>query len=156
MKDWDEGMQMAGEIVAARLDQHPPDPPAGRDRHAYGDGPFAVLKMPPLPDSSGLYLLCVDGAVVYVGHTRKSLRNRLVSNGLARISHYSTLSAQPGRTNGGQQTHCRVNALANRALRNNRSLTLLYKVTEESGAHSAKTAWMRRHGSPTWNLQGPP
>ena len=54
--------------------------------------------------------------MVYVGQTRMPLRNRLGSNGYAAISSANTLAREAGRTNGGQQTNCRVNALANAAI----------------------------------------
>jgi len=90
--------------------------PPGRLRHAYGAGPFAKLRMPPLPREPGLYLWEEDGVIVYVGQTRMPLAVRLGPQGYATISNYNTFARQPGRTNGGQQTNCCVNALANRAL----------------------------------------
>src|SRR5205085_1353408 len=47
----------------------------------------------------------------------------------ATISTYNTLARQPGRRNGGQQTNCRVNALANEALAAGRTLAIWYRVT---------------------------
>lgn len=69
-----------------------------RSIHAYGAGPFAKLKMPPLPDSAGMYLWTVDGAVVYVGQTRGTLRNRLGPVGYSTIYEYNTLAREHGRT----------------------------------------------------------
>lgn len=88
---------------------------------------------------------------VYVGQTRGALRSRLGPNGYSRISTYNTFARQPGRTNGGQQTNCRVNALANLALREGHELTLWYEVTSASGALAAEANWMRRNGLPPWN-----
>jgi hypothetical protein len=64
--------------------------------------------MPRLPNEPGLYLWDVDGLIVYVGQTRTPLSTRLGPNGYATISMYNTLARQPGRTNGGQQTNCRI------------------------------------------------
>ena len=123
MSAWANGLSCAGEITALAIAQAPTDAPLGRERHAYGHGPFAVLRMPPLPAAPGLYVWCSDGAPVYVGQTRSRLRLRLGSNGYARISTYNTFAREPGRKNGGQQTNCRVNALANAALRDGHELT---------------------------------
>jgi hypothetical protein len=80
--------------------------------------------MPPFPNEPGLYLWEEDGEVVYVGQTRTPLGVRLGSQGYATISNYNTFARQPGRTNGGQQTNCRVNALANRSLTSGHTLTI--------------------------------
>jgi hypothetical protein len=69
-----------------------------------------------LPAEAGLYAWQMNEVIVYIGQTRMQLRHRLGSNGCATISTYYTLAREPGRTNGGQQTNCRINALANEAL----------------------------------------
>lgn len=120
----------AGEVIHRGLDLPAPVIPIGRRKHAYGLGPFARLVMPPLPDVSGVYLWELDGEVVYVGQTRTPLKQRLGPNGYSTISVYNTLARQPGRTNGGQQTNCRVNALANLALSAGRTLVIWYRVAE--------------------------
>ncbi len=94
------------------LNVAPDAPPSGRQRHLYGVGPFARLVMPPLPMEPGLYAWQVGGLVAYLGQTRTPLRKRLGSNGYSTISNYNTLARERGRKNGGQQTNCRVNALA--------------------------------------------
>ncbi len=99
---WQEGMTFAGSVVGSILDVAPAPPSVGRLRHVYGDGPFAKLRMPPLPDEPGLYVWASDGMVLYVGQTTGALRSRLGSNGYATISAYNTFARQPGRTNGGQ------------------------------------------------------
>jgi hypothetical protein len=107
--------------------------------------------MPALPSQPGLYAWERDGVVVYVGQTRMPLKDRLGSNGYATISTYNTLAREPGRTNGGQQTNCRVNALANRALVSGSSLVIWYRITEAGVASSEEAAWMSRWGMPEWN-----
>ena len=153
MSTWKEGLTLAGRIEALAIDQRPADPPPGRQRHGHGAGPFAVLRMPPLPDQPGLYVWCSSGRPVYVGQTRGTLRSRLGSNGYARISTYNTFAREPGRTNGGQQTNCRVNALANAALHAGRELTLWFQVTAATDALDVEAGWMRLHGLPEWNRQ---
>jgi hypothetical protein len=150
---WNDGLTFAGQITAWATDEVPVEPPIGRARHAYGSGPFAVLRMPPLPDEPGLYVWCSDGVPVYVGQTRGALRSRLGPNGYSTISTYNTFARQPGRRNGGQQTNCRVNSLANLALRDGHMLTLWYRVTASLDALAAEADWMRWHGLPTWNRQ---
>ena len=114
-------------------------------------GPFAKLRMPPLPREPGLYLWEEDGTIVYVGQTRMPLAVRLGPQGYATISNYNTFARQPGRTNGGQQTNCRVNALANRALTAGHSLVIWYRTTLAEHAGAEEAAWMQKFGVPPWN-----
>jgi hypothetical protein len=149
--DLTNGFKCAGPVSHRGLNLSPADPPSGRDRHSSGSGPFARLVMPPLPGEPGLYLWQLDGHVVYVGQTRTPLSKRLGSNGYATISTYNTFARQPGRTNGGQQTNCRVNALANQALVNGHQLTIWYRVTPAEQALVEEARWMGAHGRPEWN-----
>jgi hypothetical protein len=109
--------------------------------------------MPTLPAEPGLYVWCLNGEPVYVGQTRRSLKHRLGPNGYATISAYNTLARELGRTNGGQQTNCRINSLANDALKRGAVLTLWFRVTTTSQAAEAEADWMRANGLPTWNRQ---
>jgi hypothetical protein len=84
--------------------------------------------MPPLPAKPGLYLWQRDEVVVYIGQTGTPLARRLGSNGYATIYAYNTLAKEAGRKNGGQQTNCRVNALANDALSTGSTLKIWYRV----------------------------
>jgi hypothetical protein len=146
-----DGFVQAGIVSDRGLNILPNLPAAGRLRHLYGEGPFARLVMPPLPAEPGLYLWALNGEVVYVGQTRKPLRARLGPNGYASISLYNTYARQPGRTNGGQQTNCRVNALANAVLASGGELVIWYRVTAAENAASAEAAWMQRFTKPIWN-----
>lgn len=150
---WNDDLTLAGEITAVSVNQAPSAPPSGRVRHAYGIGPFAILRMPSLPPEPGLYVWCESGSPVYVGQTRSSLRSRLGTNGYARISTYNTFAREAGRTNGGQQTNCRVNALANAAIVSGHRLTLWFRVTAAEGARDVEARWMRLHGVPPWNRE---
>ena len=153
MVAWNDGLTLAGEIAALSANQAPDEPRSGRLRHAYGDGPFAILQMPSLPLQPGLYVWCESGSPVYVGQTRSTLRARLGTNGYSRISTYNTFAREPGRTNGGQQTNCRVNALANAAIVNGHRLTLWYRVTAAEEARDLEAGWMRLYGVPPWNRE---
>jgi hypothetical protein len=147
-----DGFVCAGHVGHQGLNLSPASPPTGRTRHAFGDGPFAKLVMPTLPVQPGLYAWQLDGsAVVYLGQTRTPLAKRLGSNGYATISTYNTLARQPGRTNGGQQTNCRINALANAVLAAGSHLTIWYRVTPAEDALSEEARWMTRWGKPEWN-----
>lgn len=143
------GFVCAGIIGNRGLNLQPGTLSIGRTRHQYGDGPFALLIMPPLPDAPGLYLWQADDEIVYVGQTRTQLKKRLGSNGYSTISAYNTFAREPGRRNGGQQTNCRVNALANQALAAGRKLYVWYRTTEDGKPEEA--AWMATFGLPPWN-----
>jgi hypothetical protein len=146
-----DGFIRAGVIGHRGLNLAPDDPPAGRRRHAFGDGPFARLLMPKLPAQPGLYAWQLDDRVVYLGQTRTPLVKRLGSNGYATISTYNTLAREPGKTNGGQQTNCRVNALANAAMTSGGTLAIWYRVTAANVALLEEAHWMDAHGKPEWN-----
>lgn len=141
----------AGEVGYGRLNVEPDPLPANRQRHAHGDGPFAKLRMPPLPNEPGLYLWEEDGEVVYVGQTRTPLSERLGPRGYSTISNYNTFEREPGRSNGGQQTNCRVNCLANKSLSEGRRLVLWYRTVPASESQQAEASWMRQFGMPPWN-----
>lgn len=145
------GFQRAGDIGHRGLNLAPDAAPEGRSRHTFGDGPFARLVMPRLPAQPGLYLWEQDGRIVYVGQTRTPLSKRLGPLGYATISRYNTLARQPGRTNGGQQTNCRVNALANQALAEGHRLAIWHRVTSADQARIEEARWMATHGKPEWN-----
>lgn len=146
-----EGFTKAGLIGNAGLNLEPAPLPVGRQRHMYGLGPFAKLLMPRLPNDPGVYLWEFEGVVVYVGQTRTPLSQRLGSMGYSTISNYNTFARQPGRTNGGQETNCRINALANVSLASGQTLVIWYKVTTVELAKLEESTWMRSHGLPSWN-----
>ena len=146
-----EGFTRAGLVGHRRLNIRPPSLPAGRERRSFGEGPFAALVMPNLPDAPGVYLWQEDAAFVYVGQTRTSLRERLGSRGYATISNFNTYAPVTGKRNGGQQTNCRVNALANRSLANGRVVSIWYRVTTSRDAALQERSWMAAFGKPAWN-----
>lgn len=130
----------------------PPDPPEeGRSRHKYGNGPFAKLRMPLLPNEPGVYLWQEDDKIVYIGQTTRPLKVRLGTGEYSTISRYNTYARQLGRRNGGQETNCRINALANISLISGRTLVIWYKVTSPEIAKPEEATWIRIHGLPSWN-----
>lgn len=146
-----EGFTCAGPIGNLGLNLFPLPSPVGRLRHPYGAGPFARLVMPPLPNEPGLYLWDVEGSIKYVGQTRTPISKRLGSNGYATISAYNTLARQPGKTNGGQQTNCRINTLANAQLTLGKRIVIWYLVTAAEAAAIEEARWMSIFGAPDWN-----
>jgi hypothetical protein len=146
-----DGFVRAGPVAHRGLNIAPQEVPAGRIRHVFGYGPFARLVMPPLPNSPGLYIWQEEELVVYIGQTRTPLRKRLGPNGYSTISGYNTLAREVGRRNGGQQTNCRVNALANGAMTSGRNLTIWYRTTAADDAPIEEARWMTRFGVPEWN-----
>ena len=145
------GFELAGDVGFSALNCFPSELPPDRKRHSYGDGPFARLRMPPLPVLPGLYLWEVGDQVVYIGQTRTPLKTRLGPNGYSSISNYNTFARQPGRKNGGQQTNCRINALANEVLVDGGTIRIWYKITSAEDAPHAEAEWMRQFGVPAWN-----
>lgn len=107
--------------------------------------------MPALPSEPGVYAWVRDGVVLYLGQTQTPLAKRLGSNGYSTISTYNTLARQPGRTNGGQQTNCRINALANSAFADGATLFIWYRATALASAKEEEANWMDRWGKPEWN-----
>ena len=146
-----EGFQRAGMIGYRELNIMPTTLPIGRNRNKYGGGPFAKLTMPYVPNEPGLYLWEMEGEVLYVGQTRTPLRKRLGSQGYSTISNYNTFAKQPGKTNGGQETNCRVNALANALLVAGKNLYIWTKITSAEVALASETEWINTYGKPAWN-----
>ncbi len=120
-------------------------------RHQYGDGPFARLLMPDLPDNPGLYIWELDGDALYLGQTSLSLARRLGPQGYSVIHQANTLAPEPGRRNGGQQTNCRINALANKVLRRGGVINLWTRETAPNEARDLESRWMAEFGTPPWN-----
>jgi len=145
------GFTLAGRVSHRGLGILPPPLPPGRERHRYGNGPFAKLLMPELPSSPGIYLWESAGEIVYIGQTAMSLRTRLGSNGYSTISNYNTFARQPGRSNGGQQTNCRVNMLANSSLANDDEINIWYRTALDLDLRAEESKWMNQHGVPMWN-----
>ena len=150
--DSKEGFSRAGLVSNRGLNLAASELPTGRQRHAFGNGPFARLVMPPLPIAPGLYLWQENDEVVYVGQTRIPLKERLGSRGYSTISSYNTLARQVGRKNGGQQTNCRVNSLANASLSAGHELSIWYRVTRAAEAAPEEARWMTTFRVPKWNL----
>jgi hypothetical protein len=70
---------------------------------------------------------------------------RLGPNGYSSITTRNTLL-------GGQQTNCRVNALANTALSSSQTLAIWYRTTTATQSRIEEARWMAVYGIPEWNL----
>jgi len=145
------GFTFAGLVGNKGLNISPLPPRQGRSRHSYGDGPFAKLVMPPLPLEPGIYAWRVDGRVTYLGQTRTTIAKRLGSMGYSTISNYNTFAREPGKRNGGQETNCRINALANEVLDRGEEIEIWYRITKAEESRQAESTWIERHGKPPWN-----
>jgi hypothetical protein len=146
-----DGFDCAGSIGHDGLNLEPDPLPVGRRRNKYGAGPFARLKMPALPTAPGLYLWQKGDQVVYVGQTRTPLRERLGSRGYSTISNYNTFAREPGRKNGGQETNCRINWLANQAIASGEELRIWVRALPAPEVKAEEARWMAAFGVPPWN-----
>ncbi len=86
-----------------------------------------------------------------MGRTTAGLRAPLGSNGYSTISAYNTFAAEAPRRNGGQQTNCRVNILANASLATGHTLAIWYRETTAADAPVQERRWMSTFGKPDWN-----
>jgi hypothetical protein len=145
------GFECAGPVSHRGVNIMPPPLPEGRLRHKYGNGPFAKLVMPSLPSEAEVYLWELNKEVVYVGQTSTPLSQRLGSQGYSTISNYNTFARLPSRSNGGQQTNCRINTLANDVLSTDGQLRIWIRATAPADAAQFESQWMRDHGMPPWN-----
>jgi hypothetical protein len=146
-----EGFILSGALSYRYLGLLPDPLPEGRLRNKYGNGPFAKLTMPWLPNEAGVYLWESGDQVLYVGQTRTPLRKRLGPQGYSTISNYNTFARQPGRTNGGQETNCRVNSLANEILASGGAINIWVKITPPELALAGESNWISTYGKPPWN-----
>jgi hypothetical protein len=71
--------------------------------------------------------------------------------GYSTISNYNTYAREPRKRNGGQETNCRINALANAALAQGAEIEIWYRVTNPDESARAESEWMDLHGVPPWN-----
>lgn len=145
------GFTLAGAVSYKELNLVLDPLPEGRARNRYGKGPFAKLVMPWLPNEAGIYLWEAKEQVLYVGQTRTALRKRLGPQGYSTISNYNTFARQPGRTNGGQETNCRINSLANEIFTSGGTINIWVKITPPELALAAESEWISTYGKPPWN-----
>ena len=72
-----EDFVRAGPVQAIALNLNSQELPPGRQKHSYGDDPFAKLQMWP-SNCTGVYLWDLDAQAVYVGPSPMPLKARLV------------------------------------------------------------------------------
>lgn len=93
--------------------------------HKYGLGPFCRLHVANAPALEGVYLVCVDGAVAYIGKCQDA-RMRWGQQGYGLISPRNCYV-------GGQPTNCKVNHRILEAAKAGRDLELWFRDTHASG-----------------------
>ena len=105
-----------------------------------GHGPFCRFPEPELPTASGVYVVVADRRIVaYVGMAKNDLRQRW--QGYARI--------QPANCyKGGQSTNCKINNAILLATRENRTIDLWIRETDEP--QRLESALIREF-DPPWN-----
>jgi hypothetical protein len=112
--------------------------------HKHGIGPFCRIRVSDAPSAEGVYLVTVDGAVVYVGRCL-SARERWGQQGYGLISPRNCYD-------GGQPTNCKVNHLILEAAKASRVIELWFRQTETGGALEAELIRTLR---PAWNSRYP-
>lgn len=112
--------------------------------HAHGVGPFARIRTNNLPIEPGVYaVVSTDGAVLYVGRARDSIRRRWSPQGYAVIHARNCFK-------GGQSTNCRINVLVARELTHRRPLALwVLTVPDPTPVETTIICRLR----PPWNLK---
>ena len=110
----------------------------------HGAGPFCLLKMKELPTTSGVYAVCVDGKVMYVG-SASDLSERWGPRGYGRISPRNCFK-------GGQSTNCKINNRILRAMCADSRVDLWFHETPEPKPTEADLIDAL---SPSWNHQAP-
>ena len=105
----------------------------------YGAGPFCKFTIPRRFKVNGVYVLTVDGALMYVGEC---------ANFSARFNAgYGNISPK-NCFKGGQETNCRLNNLLYMALLADRRISLWFFQTAD---YKSVEVAMRRNLNPPWN-----
>ena len=122
-----------------------PDSPTGLPLHKYGEGPFCRFRIAREGRwrHAGIYLLTCGDTVRYVGQCENLT---MIWNSVGRIARSAV------RRKGGQQTHCRINALIlNEAKRKAEVVLWFHAIAEDVGRRTLK-ARLVAGLNPLWNL----
>ena len=111
----------------------------GLPLNTYGAGPFCKFAIPSSYPVSGVYIISLDGELLYVGETA-NLSKRF-NAGYGNISPRNCFA-------GGQQTNCRVNSLILAAASAGRSIALWFHSTHD---YKVREAALRSALRWTWN-----
>ena len=88
----------------------------------YGNGPFCKFRMAKGLNSAGVYMVCRDKIILYVGQTI-NMDKRWSSNGYGGISPRNCFK-------GGQETNCRINTMIFKSLSAGQTLSLWFHNVE--------------------------
>ena len=111
--------------------------------HQYGSGSFCKFAIPGLPESAGVYLLCVKGRVMYIGHSQ-NLAERFSFANYGMISPKNCYQY-------GQSTNCKINKQVLRYAKKGQFITLWFHPTRDSA--KLETELLSKVMSP-WNRRG--
>ena len=120
------------------------DPFYKRFLNRYGDLTYSTFSIadPSVLRSRGVYAYCSDGAVMYIGRCKDSMRNR-VNQGYGRIHPKNCFRD-------GQATNCHLNALITAATAD---VTLwLHQLHSDREIDALEQGLIQRH-APPWNIQ---
>ena len=124
-----------------------PGPPRNAPLHRYGEGPFCRFRIAQERQwwRGGVYVLTCGGTVRYVG-TCENLST--IWNSVGRIS-------PSARYKGGQQTHCRINALILNEGKQEREVALWFHAVEGDTGRKARKIRLVDTLNPPWNRSSP-
>lgn len=111
--------------------------------HKYGAGPFCRFQIPSGLHLAGVYVVTVEGRIVYVGECQ-DLSERFNARGYGTISPRNCFE-------GGQPTNCRVNTLILQAAKQGLRIELWFHQTTQRDSIEEE---ILRHLQPPWNIQG--
>ena len=125
-----------------------PESPRNLPLHKYGEGPFCRFRI--AQDNrwrrSGVYVLACGDTVRYVGECMS----------LAMIwSSVGHITPSAVGYKGGQQTHCRINALILNEAKEEAEVTLWFHAVEDDMDRRARKAQLIAALGPSWNLTSP-
>ena len=110
---------------------------------AGGEGPFCRFDAPPGLTDAGVYAICADREVRYVGQTMNGLTQRFGAVGYGRIHPRNCYA-------GGQPTNIRVNAAILGAVERGQSLSVWFMDVPPSDLDPVEDE-LRSRFSPPWN-----
>ena len=109
------------------------------DLHKYGSGAFCKFKIPNKFVESGVYAICIDDELLYIGECE--VLSKRFCTGYGNISPKNCYL-------GGQQTNCRINKLIYEQAKNGKKILLYFHETEKRKAIEKE---LIEKYNPVWN-----